>query len=79
MLDCTPWFPKQLYQLLILMVRRGSLWCAVAQLVARRLAVRRARVRFSTRHHREVFPTEQTSDEEMERGLSKWRWINVIE
>ena len=35
------------------MVRRGSLWCGVAQLVARRLAVRQARVRFSARHHRE--------------------------
>ncbi len=49
------------------MVRRGSVWCGVAQLVARRLAVRQARVRFSARHHREVFPTELTSDEEMER------------
>ncbi len=29
------------------------LWCGVAQLVARRLAVRQARVRFSARHHRE--------------------------
>ncbi len=49
-------------------VRRGFLRCGVAQLVARRLAVRQARVRFSARHHREVFPTELTSDEEMERG-----------
>ncbi len=57
-------------------LRRGK-YCGVAQLVARRLAVRQARVRFSARHHREVFPTEQTSDEEMERGLSEWRWINV--
>ncbi len=24
------------------------------------------------------FPTEQTSDEEMDRGLSEWRWINVL-
>ena len=24
------------------------------------------------------FPTEQTSDEEMERGLSEWRRMNVI-
>jgi hypothetical protein len=24
------------------------------------------------------FPSEQTSDEEMKRGLSKWRWINVL-
>jgi hypothetical protein len=45
--------------------------CGVAQLVARRLAVWQARVRFSARHHREVFPTEHTSDEEMERGLSE--------
>jgi hypothetical protein len=37
------------------MVRRGTLWCGVAQLVARWLAVRQARVRFSVRHHREVF------------------------
>ncbi len=54
------------------------LLCGVAQLVARRLAVRQARVRISARHHREVFPTEQTSDEDMERGLSEWRWINVL-
>ncbi len=54
------------------MVRRGSVWCAVAQLVARWLAVRQARVRFSARHHREVFPTELTSDDEMERGLSEY-------
>jgi hypothetical protein len=68
------------------MVRRGSawcgvaqlwcgvaqLWCGVAQLVARRLAVRQARVRFSARHHREVFPTEHTSNEEMERVLGEW-------
>ncbi len=68
------------------MVRHGSVWCGVAQhgaawlrmggmaqLVARRLAVRQARVRFSTRHHREAFPTEHTSGEEMERGFSEWR------
>jgi hypothetical protein len=41
----------------------------VAQLVARRLAVRQARVRFSARPHREVFPTEHISDEDMERGF----------
>ncbi len=39
-------------------IRRGSVWCGVAQLVARRLAVRQARVRFSARHHREGLPTE---------------------
>jgi hypothetical protein len=41
-------------------------WCGVAQLVARRLAVRQARVRFSARHHREVFPTEHNA-------MKKWR------
>ncbi len=67
------------------MVRRGSawcgvaqIWCAVAQLVARRLAVRQALVRFSARHHREVPPLSKTNDEEMERGLSEWRRINVL-
>jgi hypothetical protein len=50
----------------------------VLQLVARRLAVSQARVRFSACHHREVFPSEHTSDEEMERGLSEWRRINVL-
>jgi hypothetical protein len=53
-------------------------WCGVTQLAARRLAVRQARVRFSARHHREVFPTEHTSDEEMERGFSEWRQMNVL-
>jgi hypothetical protein len=32
------------------------LWCGIAQLEERRLAVRQARVRFSAPHHREVFP-----------------------
>jgi hypothetical protein len=41
------------------------MWSGVVQLVARRLAGRQARVRFSARHHREVCPTELTSDEEM--------------
>ncbi len=41
----------------------AQLWRGVAQLVARRLAVRQARVRA-----REVFPTELKRDEEMERG-----------
>jgi hypothetical protein len=51
-------------------------WCGVAQYGAplacllaaaclRRLAVRQAQLRFSARHHREVFPTERTKDEEM--------------
>jgi hypothetical protein len=50
------------------MVRRGSVWCSVAQLVARGLAVRQARVRFSARHHSEGLPTELSNDAEMERG-----------
>jgi hypothetical protein len=29
-------------------------------------------VRFSARHHREVFPTELASDEEIERGSGEW-------
>ncbi len=60
------------------MVWRGSVWCGVTQLVTRRLAVRQARVRFSARHHRKAFPTELTSDEEMERGPGQWRWIIVL-
>jgi hypothetical protein len=32
---------------------------------------------FSALCLREVFPTELTGDEEMERNLSKWRWMNV--
>ncbi len=57
--------------------RVAQLWCGVAQLAARRLAVRQARVRFSARHHREVISTEHTSDGEMERGFSEWRRMNV--
>jgi hypothetical protein len=45
------------------------------QLAARRLAVRQARVRFSARHPREVFPTELISDEDMEIGPGEWRRI----
>jgi hypothetical protein len=44
----------------------AQLWCGVAQLVARRLAGRQARVRFPARHHREVFPTEQ-------QAMRRWR------
>ncbi len=54
------------------------LWCGVAQLVVRRHAVRQARVRFSARHHRGGLPTELSSDEDMERGPSEWRRINVL-
>jgi hypothetical protein len=55
-----------------------SKWCGVAQLIVSRLAVRQARVRFSALHHREAFPAELTSDEEMERNLGEWRQINVL-
>jgi hypothetical protein len=65
------------------MVRRGSygaawlLWCGVAQLVARWLVVR---PEFDSRLGTTgwCFPTEHTSDEEMERGPSEWRRINVL-
>ncbi len=40
--------------------------CGVAQLVARRLAVRQARVRISARHHREVPPLSK-------QAMKKWR------
>jgi hypothetical protein len=56
----------------------AQLWCGVAQLVARQLAVRQVRVRFSAWHHKDVFPTELTSDEEMERDPSEWRRIKVL-
>jgi hypothetical protein len=52
--------------------------CGVDQFVARRLAARQAQVRFSARHHREVFATELTSDEEIERGPGECRRINVL-
>jgi hypothetical protein len=62
---------------MLILVRCGSIlcgvaqsWCGVAQLVARRLAGRQARVRISARQHREVFTTEHTSNEEIERGLN---------
>jgi hypothetical protein len=50
----------------------------VAQIVVRRLAVRQARVRFPARQPMDVFPTELTSDEEMERNLGEWRRMNVL-
>ncbi len=37
-----------------------------------------ARVRISARHPRDVFPTERSSDEEMERNLGEWRRVNVL-
>ncbi len=45
----------------------------MAQLAARRLAVRQARVRCG-----EVLPTELTSDEEMERDPGDWRRMNEL-
>jgi hypothetical protein len=59
-------------------VRRSSVGCGVAQLVVRPLIVWQARVRFSARHPREVFPTELTSDEEMERNLGEWQRMNLL-
>jgi hypothetical protein len=43
-------------------VQCGSVGCSVAQLVARWLAVRQARVRISARHPMEVPPTEPTAE-----------------
>ncbi len=44
--------------------------CSVAQLVARWLAVRQARVRISARHPKEVPPTEPTA-------MKIWRWASA--
>jgi hypothetical protein len=58
--------------------QQGAAWlssgCSVAQLVARWLAVRQARVRISARHPMEVRPTESTA-------VKIWRWAlaNVYE
>jgi hypothetical protein len=51
-------------------VQCGSLGCSVAQLVARWLAVRQARVRISARHPMEVPPTEPTA-------VKIWRWASA--
>jgi hypothetical protein len=56
-------------------VRRDSLGCDVGLLVARRLAVRRARVRIPARRPREVFATELFSDDGMERSLGECLWM----
>jgi hypothetical protein len=56
-------------------VRHGSVGCGMAQLVARRLAVRQARVRIPTWHPREVSATELFSDEGMERSLGECLWM----
>ncbi len=47
-----------------------ALGCSVAQLVARWLAVRQARVRISARHPMEVPPTEPTA-------VKIWRWASA--
>ncbi len=60
------------------MVRRGSVMVRHGSVGSGGLAVRQALVRFSARHHREVSPTELTSDEEMERGPGEWRQINIL-
>jgi hypothetical protein len=64
------------------MVRRGSVMVQRGSVMVRRGSVGSASAcckagpsSIPARHHREVFPTEQTSDEEMERGLSKCRWM----
>jgi hypothetical protein len=48
----------------------AQLGCSVAQLVARRLAVRQTLVRISARHPMEVPPTEPTA-------VKKWRWASA--
>ncbi len=73
------------------MVRRGSVWCGAAQYGAARLSmVRRGSVGSASAcckaGPRSILgsapqggsPTEQTSDEDMERGLSEWQRINVL-
>jgi hypothetical protein len=49
-------------------VRRCSTGCGVSQLVVRRLAVRQARVRFSSRHPMEASLAERSSDKN-----TRWR------
>ncbi len=54
------------------MVRRGSVGSASACCKAGPSSI------LGSAPQGRFFPTEQTSDEEMERGLSEWRWINVL-
>jgi hypothetical protein len=55
-----------------------ALLCGVSQLVARRLAVRQAEFDSRLGTTGSFFPTELTSDEQMERGPGEWRRINVL-
>ncbi len=55
------------------MVRRGSVGSASACWKAGTSSILG-----SAPHGSTVFPTELTSDEEMERGLGEWRRINVL-
>jgi hypothetical protein len=66
------------------MVRRGLGWCGVTQLMVRRGSVGSASACCKAGPSsilgsapQEVFPTEHTSDEDMERGFSEWRRMNV--
>jgi hypothetical protein len=45
--------------------------CGVVQLGVRRLAIRHSRCQFSARHPGGVFPTELTSDMEIERNFGE--------
>ncbi len=49
-------------------VQRSSAGCGVDQLIVRRLALRQARVRFSSRHPMEASLAERSSDEN-----TRWR------
>ena len=72
------------------MVRRASVWCGVAQCGAAWLSmvlrgsvmVRRGSVGSASACCKagpsSIFPTEHTSDEEMERDLGEWRRINEM-
>jgi hypothetical protein len=67
-----------------LMVRRGShgaawlTWCGVAQLAARWLAEGRPEFDSRLGTTGKFSPTEHASDEDMERGFSEWRRMNVL-
>jgi hypothetical protein len=77
---CSPQREKDTPESLVSPRRQHSISRTLGKktMVARQLAVWQARVRFSARHHRKVFPTEHKSDEEIERGPSEWRRINEL-